>query len=143
MIEELISNYSFNCRICLWTFENELELNIHNYLEHMIINHAEHMKIVEDGYTSSREIVEEFEQGMYSNGYGTTVSAFTPEQIAHLIHVTIDRLHYIIDEYMKGYDKTGNLGFLELASETRVDLQRITRQVEELCSYGYDIELTK
>jgi hypothetical protein len=44
---------------------------------------------------------------------------------------------------MKGYDKTGNLGFIELASETRVDLQRITRQVEELRSYGYDIELTK
>jgi hypothetical protein len=101
------------------------------------------LKIILDGYTSSREIVEEFEQGLYSNGYGTTVSAFTPEQIAHLIHVTIDRLRYIIDEYMKGYDKTGNLGFLELASETRVDLQRITRQVEELCSYGYDIELSK
>jgi hypothetical protein len=211
---------SFNCRICLWTFESESELNIHNYLEHMIINHAEHkkiedtciaqvyhtnihlvnsnnligsksisqsrdeiesevydkfwstkslredmdgiqsiidkcekhynktgdlpaLKVVLDGYTSSREIVEEFEERMYSNGYGTTVSTFTPEQVAHLTRVTIDRLHYIIDEYMKGYDKTGNLGFLELASETRVDLQRITRQVEELRSYGYDIELTK
>ncbi len=48
MIEELISNKSFNCRICLWTFESESELNIHNYLEHVIINHAEHKKIVQD-----------------------------------------------------------------------------------------------
>jgi hypothetical protein len=48
MIEELISNHLFNCRICLWLFESESELNIHNYLEHMIINHAEHKKIVKD-----------------------------------------------------------------------------------------------
>jgi hypothetical protein len=41
------------------------------------------LKVVLDDYTSSREIVEEFEEGMYSNGYCPTVSAFTPEQVAH------------------------------------------------------------
>lgn len=29
----------FNCKICLWTFESESELNIHDYLEHMIIKY--------------------------------------------------------------------------------------------------------
>ncbi len=48
MTDEIISNHSFNCRICLWTFESESELNIHNYLEHMIINHAEQKRIVKD-----------------------------------------------------------------------------------------------
>lgn len=27
----------FLCEICLWTFETDNELNIHNYLEHLII----------------------------------------------------------------------------------------------------------
>ena len=48
MIEEPISNRSFNCRVCLWEFKSESELNIHNYLEHMTINHAKPKKIVKD-----------------------------------------------------------------------------------------------
>lgn len=27
----------FLCEICLWTFETDTELTIHNYLEHLII----------------------------------------------------------------------------------------------------------
>ena len=34
--------------MCLWVFENESELEIHNYLEHMKINHAIHKRIAED-----------------------------------------------------------------------------------------------
>ncbi len=40
---------TFGCRICLWVFESKSELDIHNYLEHMIINHLEeHKRNVED-----------------------------------------------------------------------------------------------
>ena len=28
---------AFLCEICLWTFETEIELGIHNYLEHLIM----------------------------------------------------------------------------------------------------------
>lgn len=28
---------TFVCKICLWTFETETELGIHNYLEHLIM----------------------------------------------------------------------------------------------------------
>ena len=28
----------FNCEICLWAFETNSELDIHNYLEHLTIN---------------------------------------------------------------------------------------------------------
>ncbi len=28
---------AFLCGICLWTFETETELGIHNYLEHLIM----------------------------------------------------------------------------------------------------------
>lgn len=31
-------NYPLECRICLWIFESKSELEIHNYLEHMIMN---------------------------------------------------------------------------------------------------------
>ena len=31
----------FICKICLWEFESESELHIHNYLEHLITNHIE------------------------------------------------------------------------------------------------------
>jgi hypothetical protein len=36
------SSSIFGCRVCLWVFESGSELEIHNYLEHMIINHSEH-----------------------------------------------------------------------------------------------------
>jgi len=29
---------AFLCESCLWTFETEEELGIHNYLEHLIMN---------------------------------------------------------------------------------------------------------
>jgi len=32
------------CEICLWQFESEQELDIHNYLEHMIIKHPQKKK---------------------------------------------------------------------------------------------------
>ena len=41
-------NYPLECRICLWIFESKSELEIHNYLEHMIMNHAEHNRIIQD-----------------------------------------------------------------------------------------------
>jgi hypothetical protein len=33
-------NSRFSCKLCLWTFETEAELDNHNYLEHMIIKHS-------------------------------------------------------------------------------------------------------
>ncbi len=27
----------FSCNVCLWTFESEEELDIHNYLEHLVM----------------------------------------------------------------------------------------------------------
>jgi hypothetical protein len=39
---------TFGCRVCLWAFESKSELDIHNYLEHMIITHLEHKRNVED-----------------------------------------------------------------------------------------------
>ena len=47
-MKESITISSVGCRICLWKFESELELDIHNYLEHMMINHAEHKRFLED-----------------------------------------------------------------------------------------------
>jgi len=39
----------FNCEICLWAFETNSELDIHNYLEHLIINHvSQPSRIVQD-----------------------------------------------------------------------------------------------
>ena len=35
---------TFGCRVCLWVFESKSELDIHNYLEHMIITHLEYEK---------------------------------------------------------------------------------------------------
>jgi hypothetical protein len=32
------SSSRFNCEICLWPFETNSELDIHNYLEHLIID---------------------------------------------------------------------------------------------------------
>ena len=51
MIHEPMSNQSFNCTTCLWVFETGSELEIHNYLEHMIINHAKPRKIGQDTKT--------------------------------------------------------------------------------------------
>lgn len=39
IIKASTSISSFTCRICLWEFENESEIDIHNYLEHMKISH--------------------------------------------------------------------------------------------------------
>ena len=36
------SSSTFGCGVCLWVFESKSELEIHNYLEHIIINHSEH-----------------------------------------------------------------------------------------------------
>jgi hypothetical protein len=36
------SSSAFGCGVCLWMFESKSELEIHNYLEHIIINHSEH-----------------------------------------------------------------------------------------------------
>jgi hypothetical protein len=33
-------NSQFICELCLWTFETEAELDIHNYSEHMIMKHG-------------------------------------------------------------------------------------------------------
>jgi len=39
----------FNCEICLWAFETNSELDIHNYLEHLIINRvSQPSRIVQD-----------------------------------------------------------------------------------------------
>jgi hypothetical protein len=38
----------YGCRVCLWVFESKSELDIHNYLEHMIINHLEHKRNAKD-----------------------------------------------------------------------------------------------
>jgi hypothetical protein len=46
-MKEPISNQSYSCRICLWIFESGSELEIHNYLEHMIINQM-HKRTTED-----------------------------------------------------------------------------------------------
>jgi hypothetical protein len=35
---------TFECRVCLWTFECKSELDIHNCLEHMIMNHLQENK---------------------------------------------------------------------------------------------------
>ena len=59
MIDEPISNQSFNCRICLWVFESESELKIHNYLEHMIITHTIPVKIAEDTGTTQMYVTSE------------------------------------------------------------------------------------
>lgn len=35
--DEESNKKAFLCNICLWTFETETELGIHNYLEHLIM----------------------------------------------------------------------------------------------------------
>jgi hypothetical protein len=43
----MVSSLShFNCEICLWTFETKSELDIHNYLEHLIVNSEQPNRIV-------------------------------------------------------------------------------------------------
>jgi hypothetical protein len=43
------SSFRFKCEICLWAFETNSELDIHNYLEHLTINHVSHSSgIVQD-----------------------------------------------------------------------------------------------
>gem|GEM_PF-1831848 len=37
-----------NCEICLWSFGTKSELDIHNYLEHLIINGVQPSIIVQD-----------------------------------------------------------------------------------------------
>ena len=56
LIDEPVSNQSFNCRLCLWVFESGSELEIHNYLEHMVITHARAKKIAEDTCTTQEHI---------------------------------------------------------------------------------------
>jgi len=36
--DEESNKEAFLCEICLWTFETEVELSVHNYLEHLIMN---------------------------------------------------------------------------------------------------------
>lgn len=36
-----------NCEICLWSFGTKSELDVHNYLEHLIINGVQPSRIVE------------------------------------------------------------------------------------------------
>jgi len=38
----------FSCNECLWMFETEVELNIHNYLEHLIMK-----KYVRNGHNDT------------------------------------------------------------------------------------------
>jgi len=45
---------TFGCRVCLWAFESKSELDIHNYLEHMIFTHLEHKRNVEN-HSRNRE----------------------------------------------------------------------------------------
>ncbi len=37
-----------NCEICLWSFGTKSELDVHNYLEHLIINGVQPSRIVEN-----------------------------------------------------------------------------------------------
>jgi hypothetical protein len=48
------STSTLGCRVCLWEFESKAELDIHNYLEHMIITHLEDKRNTEIKFTSWR-----------------------------------------------------------------------------------------
>jgi len=37
-----------DCEICLWCFGTKSELDVHNYLEHLIINDVRQSRIVQD-----------------------------------------------------------------------------------------------
>jgi hypothetical protein len=37
-----------DCEICLWSFGTKSELDVHNYLEHLIINGVRPSRIVQD-----------------------------------------------------------------------------------------------
>jgi len=50
------SSSHFNCEICLWTFETKSELDIHTYLEHLIIKSEQPntiVRVITRGWSSS------------------------------------------------------------------------------------------
>ncbi|MFZ0896093.1 MAG: hypothetical protein WAZ77_16475, partial [Candidatus Nitrosopolaris sp.] len=51
------SSYHFDCEICLWAFETNSELDIHNYLEHLTINRVSLSSgIVQDARVTLKEL---------------------------------------------------------------------------------------
>ena len=48
-----------------------------------------------------------------------------------------------MDMSIKHYDGTKDLNALKVAFDGYVTLQEMLKQVEQLCSYGNDFELTK
>ena len=70
-------------------------------------------------------------------------SFLTQNEMAFQIRKSLEGTQHIIDMSIKHYDETKDLNALKVAFDGYVTLQEMLKQVEQLCSYGNDFELTK
>jgi len=67
----------------------------------------------------------------------------TQQERAFHIRKCLEGTHGIINMCLKNYEETKDLNALKVAFDGYCTLGEMLRQVQELCSYGNDFELTK
>jgi hypothetical protein len=78
-----------------------------------------------------------------NNNNNNNINLLKPDERAFRIRKSVEGTQLVIDKCMKHYDQIGDLNALKIAFDGYCTLNEMLKQVEDLCSYGNDFELTK